>query len=331
MKNIRLAAVLIALTIGIASSIGLANAQVSDDPGRWGAGQPDPTFWSNTTHIVWTERRCPGAGEYQNSYECRLIDQNLSNANLTGINLSYATLQNAKLVGTNLTNANLYGASLKHVDFSGANLSGADLRYANLTYANLTGTTGFPRTCNTIWPDGSIRNNSCDTPQEIHTPREVGPNFPAVASPPTGCDIVIAGPNVDWHGCDRSGWYLWRADLTGANLSGANLSRANVSNAEMNDANLSHANLFGANLFHSSFVRANLTRADLRETNLTGAFLSPANLTRADLSYANMRGARMISADLSGANLSGADMTGIEDLKFVILTGATMPDNTVHP
>lgn len=330
MKNIRLATILIAFVIGVTTSIGMAKAQVSGDPDRWGTGQPDWTYWSQAERLVWTERRCPGAGEPQNPWSCRLLQSDLSGANLTGINLSYATMQRARLVGTNLTNANLYGASLKYVDFSGANLSGADLRYANLIYADLAGVTGIPRTCNTVWTDGSIRSNSCDTPQETLTPREVGPNFPAVAALPTGCDIVIPSPNVDWHGCDRSGWYLWQADLRGANLSGANLSRANVSSAILTDADLSHANLFGANFFHTRFGYANLTRADLRESNLTGAFLSPTNLTRADLSYANMRDARMISADLTGANLSGADLTGVEDQELIIFSNTTMPDGSIR-
>ena len=58
----------------------------------------------------------------------------LSDANLSRINLAYADLSNANLSGANLSNAYLGGANL-----SNASLIGADLRSANLSGANLHG------------------------------------------------------------------------------------------------------------------------------------------------------------------------------------------------
>lgn len=81
------------------------------------------------------------------------INNDLSNAILSGADLSYANLFNANLSGANLIradlfNANLSGADLSYADLfnailSGANLSNAKLgcinfQYANLTHANLT-------------------------------------------------------------------------------------------------------------------------------------------------------------------------------------------------
>lgn len=76
---------------------------------------------------------------------------NLSNVDLTGIDLRNANLANANLIGTNLTHANLTQANLMDADFTDANLWQANLTKAdltdaklirtNLTAANLTSTT----------------------------------------------------------------------------------------------------------------------------------------------------------------------------------------------
>ena len=66
---------------------------------------------------------------------------NLSGANLTGATLNYADLRGANLSGANLDGANLTGSGLFVADLRGANLTGANLYYANLTGANLTSTT----------------------------------------------------------------------------------------------------------------------------------------------------------------------------------------------
>ncbi len=65
-------------------------------------------------------------------YRCPGCD--LSDANLTGINLAYADLSKA-----NLARANLAGVQLGQANLSGANLTGADLTGAKLYMANLTG------------------------------------------------------------------------------------------------------------------------------------------------------------------------------------------------
>ncbi len=67
-------------------------------------------------------------------YRCPGCD--LSDANLTGVNLTYADLSKA-----NLSGANLAGVQLGQANLSGANLAGADLTGAKLYMANLTGAT----------------------------------------------------------------------------------------------------------------------------------------------------------------------------------------------
>ena len=60
---------------------------------------------------------------------------NLSNANLSNVNLRYADLSIA-----DLSNANLRYTDLSYANLSNANLSNVNLRYADLRYADLSNT-----------------------------------------------------------------------------------------------------------------------------------------------------------------------------------------------
>jgi uncharacterized protein YjbI with pentapeptide repeats len=112
-----------------------------------------------------------------------LSGADLSNVRLEGANLKSSTfrgtgLDEASLRGANLENTDLSGASLCKTKFGGANLSGAIFRgafieetefsNADLSYADLKGAVGIEISyldgatfCETIMPDGSIRNDNC--------------------------------------------------------------------------------------------------------------------------------------------------------------------------
>lgn len=76
--------------------------------------------------------------------------KNYKNKNLSGI----------KFNGLDLTDWNLSGQNLQNTSFSAANLTGVNASYADLRGADLTDITGSPKTQNTIWTDGSIKNFS---------------------------------------------------------------------------------------------------------------------------------------------------------------------------
>ena len=121
----------------------------------------------------------------------------LSNANLTGINLSNVDLTDADLTGVNLRYANLTNANLRYIDLRYANLSNANLininlRYANLRYVDLT--------------NADLRCANL-----------------------TGIDLT----NADLNNADLTNANLNNANLSNANLSNANLTNANLSNANL--------------------------------------------------------------------------------------------------
>lgn len=70
---------------------------------------------------------CSSRGLFANLRGC-----DLSNLDLSGVDLKFADLR-----GADLTNSNLYGAQLKFADFTYAYLHNADLRNVDLNIANL--------------------------------------------------------------------------------------------------------------------------------------------------------------------------------------------------
>lgn len=67
------------------------------------------------------------------------------------------------------------------------------------------------------------------------------------------CDVSPRN-QVDWHGCDKSGYVLAGADLRSANLVGARFGGANLSYANLKDARVDGAVFDGANLAGAIWV-----------------------------------------------------------------------------
>lgn len=118
-------------------------------------------------------------------------------------------------------------------------------------------------------------------------------------------------------------------------LRGADLSRSNFKERDFSGRDLSQANLSYADLSDAFLHKIILEEANLQGANLKGANLLQANLRNADLRDANLIGADLSGSDLSGANLSGAKV-GFNNkimvkITAVKLTGATLPDGSIHP
>ena len=119
-------------------------------------------------------------------------------------------------------------------------------------------------------------------------------------------------------------------DLRGADLSRSNFKEKDFSGRDLSEANLSYADL--SDTFLHKIV--------LEGANLQGANLKGANLLQANLRNANLQDANLIGADLSGSDLSGANLNGAKvgfnnrimvKITAVKLTGATLPDGSIHP
>ncbi|MBD2603180.1 pentapeptide repeat-containing protein [Scytonema hofmannii FACHB-248] len=134
-----------------------------------------------------------------------LSDADLSRVNLRGANLSGANLVDADLSRVNLRGADLSDANLSDTNLRSANLRGADLSDANLRSANLID-------ANLIDAD-LIDANLIDADLSVAFLRDANLR-----------NAILIGVNL-------SRANLSSADLRGADLSGAELRGANVENA----------------------------------------------------------------------------------------------------
>jgi uncharacterized protein YjbI with pentapeptide repeats len=139
--------------------------------------------------------------------------------------------------------------------------------------------------------------------------------------------IQLAGANLREATLNQTD--LRNAILTAANLQASILSQANLRSADLSHANLAKANLKGADLTNANLSGANLTCANLSSAILEGANLSNAILSQSNLAAANLRAANLRYANLREAKLRESDFRAA-DLKDAKLTGAVMPDGTVH-
>jgi uncharacterized protein YjbI with pentapeptide repeats len=110
-------------------------------------------------------------------------DSYLPGADLQGLDANFGAV-----VGSNLSHADLTGANLSDFDFNGDNLTGANLTHANLSNGDFTGSdlTGANLTgvtyCNTLMPDGSVKN-----PHKGLCPQQSTPPAPGAPVPlPSG-------------------------------------------------------------------------------------------------------------------------------------------------
>ncbi|MEM7117185.1 MAG: pentapeptide repeat-containing protein [Chloroflexota bacterium] len=201
-----------------------------------------------------------------------LSGADLRGADLSGANLNTAVLRNANLteaslIGTDLTGADLRGAILEDTDLSGAILSQADLTQVDLTRTALQGATlAQAKLVEAILIEVNLAG------------------------------VTFTGANLT--GANLTGANLHGAFLSGADLSDVTLNAAELTGALVNLSNLTGAKLSGANLAGASFIGTNLTSANLAESKLVGATLIGTNLKGADLRAADLTGTRLLASEL---------------------------------
>ncbi len=273
--------------------------------------------------------------------EANLRKANLFSADLSGADLRGAGLRDAFLFGTLAAGADLRGADLR-----GANLTFADLHRADLRGARLAGA----KFCDTIMPDGHLRDRRHTCPAPSKHPRGPTISIPPGAAPYTvlkesgeapqlpgarihGCVIAPSSvcPDGNLRGAHIRAAFLSYARFLGANFRGADLALGNLSFARLRGADFRRAVLAGSagvgadfslsDMSHADMTLADLVGASLRDVKLRGADARDSNLTRASLRGADLRNARLGSAALAGTDLRKARFGGT-DLSEAVLSGA---------
>ncbi|AUB41700.1 putative protein YjbI, containings pentapeptide repeats [Nostoc flagelliforme CCNUN1] len=181
--------------------------------------------------------------------ERRLINTDLSDADLSGACLRYAYLRNVNLSDADLSGADLSGAYLSHVNLSNADLSDADLSGgyvdfvdfsgAEVKYVNLNNMKKFCILTSEIADKLMLVSEILDRPSRDQSLSGVDLSYTKLS------DANLSG--VDLRDADLSGTDLRRAYLCGADLSGADLSDADLSDADLSSTIVTNA-LFGGSL-----------------------------------------------------------------------------------
>lgn len=194
----------------------------------------------------------------------------LAGGNLSGLDLSYATLTNADLAKaglgeTNLSNGDLTGADLRGASFLSTNLTSAVLTGDNLAATSLANSNlSFAVLRNVNLTNGSLGGDNL-----------------------TGADLtgatltgLISGHITGLPSFLPANWSVFYGYLfgPGARLGGANLRGDSLVNLDLAGAFLAKANLSGADVRGSDLTNAKLTDANFRGADLAGAEVHAAGV-----------------------------------------------------
>ena len=144
-------------------------------------------------HKHWLNRDC----ENWESMQADLHGVDISYANMRGVNMSYANMRGANMRGADMSGANMHGADMCGVNMSYANMHGAVMCGVNMSYANMGG------------------------------------------ADMSGVDMCYANMRgVDMRGVDISYANMCDADMSYANMHGADMYGADMSYANMHGADM---------------------------------------------------------------------------------------------
>jgi uncharacterized protein YjbI with pentapeptide repeats len=226
-------------------------------------------------HIAALKQGWEAFGQWRNQHPGTFPD--LSDADLTGEDLSKVNLAGADLSRTILRSANLTSAPLENAKLQQADLRGANCEGAKFNQVDLR----------SIQYEGAIfRGASFD-----------GASLPHGLLRKTDC----IGALFRWTD-------LSDADLTKGNFSRCNFHSTRLARARLQGANLKSAQLPQCDLHDADLTGADCEQAHFGDATLTGACLRNTNLKRCNFTSANLSGAEISHADFYEAILTDARM-----------------------
>ena len=192
-----------------------------------------------------------------------LVNQNLSEIELSGASLNQVSLVDCNLSRANLSHANVAGSNLENINLSDANLSHANFCIGSeQDYSQIRETimADWSRMLNNLPPEAATLAREQMTVQ-------MSEQLYLFLFP-----VSLKRANLEK--ADLSHADLRRAYLNDANLQGASLTNANLSEADLRSANLQGANLTGVKCDRANFSQANLTGAIINRGGLKTALLN---------------------------------------------------------
>ena len=238
---------------------------------------------------------------------------NLTGSNLSSADLSHANLDELFLSETILAGANFSNASLQFSDFSGKDFSSIKFLSTNLRGAKFNGadlrSVSFERT--------DLRR--ADFRKGIFgTPDSEMRNIPAyMQSEPVYASFEFS--------------ILDSARLSDINLRRVSFVKASLKNADLHASDFSGSNLQNTILEYAKaneavFDFANLEAADLSNAELLETSFRKANLEKSDFSSANLQDSIFTGTNLWKADLSSAENLTNESLRQAIVCNTKLPN-----
>lgn len=238
----------------------------------------------------------------------------LSDLNLSFINLRKTMLSNANLNKTKLIGADLEGASLINTDLVGADLSEAKINKA-IGHANFR---------NAILYKAQIHNSLLSQSDFYCSNLEKASIFNSYVSRANFSYANLRYAKLTYSTLMESNFE--KADLENSEIERATLCFSKFQGSNLFNANFKHSDLLmsdltGSNLKNADFQGANLHKAILKGSDLSGAILALTNLTEADLSHTVLNNCAIYGASVWDVNLRGAkqnDLYIMKDNKRII-------------
>jgi uncharacterized protein YjbI with pentapeptide repeats len=265
--------------------------------------------------IIGKPKNLPNGWKIVNGYlvgpHARLIDANLQNTRIEGVDLQGANLDGALLNGDSSSAISGKPSRLPNGwKISGGLLIGpeADVSNANLRDSDLSGI-----------KVATLRGEPSEVPDgySIINSLILGPRVDLTGANLDNLDLS----NVDLHGISServtgnpklpTGWALINGYLVGP---AANLANANLSNSDLSEIDLSGCNLENANFEKSIFSKHidNLEALPPNAKLIKGYLLGPGLILKnGDLSGTDFSGLNLDNADLSSCIINGSRGVGI--------------------
>lgn len=219
-----------------------------------------------------------------------LTGAQLSQASLPGMDFGAADLTGADLSGADLTGAGVLGtAVIDLTDFSGATMHGFDGEGARFDSASFVGADMTGINLSWSWVTGGDMTNAVLTDANLDE-GVFSANMTGVRSGGVSAYYAVLPAGVDWFL-----GYLWGpfTDLTSIDLSGQDLT----------NVQMEYFDLSGSDLSFTILTAADLTFTDLTDVDLTGASGTP--IGAADAVYGNTTCPTGVNSDANGGTCVG--------------------------
>ena len=238
-----------------------------------------------------------------------LSNTSFKNANIDGARFAFANLDNSDLFDkTDLSNVNLTGVDLQDTSLKGKDLSGANLSYVDLSEHDLSGANLSDTFLLRTDLSGIDLRTIPLTDADFRYSNLSGTKLPDSLLVNNHFEHATLS-NIDFAGKNLSGSRFNQIKLDGSDMQDTNLTGSifvQVDFTKIKNKSLAGSNLTGTSLAHSNLSDVNISDVVLDINNFWNANLSGVDFT---VVSDNNGGSNFFGANLSNSNFEGVDLS----------------------